>query len=202
MSNGVSLEEAKAMLSQEAINKLKEVVYAKPTVDIRLKANCDILMSALCAATTSGIIKSTSLDDKIIKILNSPTSTLSEKKLIDTLNCVRQTQPSIVCVITLKSPGLHPEIVNEWVIDGSDDTKLIDIFDFVVNEFNITPHDIRVKMGEMLKTTIVNNIAQLVSKYNSLEDTEKRQLQVSITTISRLVNMNGYMMYAEFKERE
>ena len=57
-------------------------------------------------------------------------------------------------------------------------------------------------MGEMLKTTIVNNIAQLVSKYNSLEDTEKRQLQVSITTISRLVNMNGYMMYAEFKERE
>jgi hypothetical protein len=46
----------------------------------------------------------------------------------------------------------------------------------------------------------VNNIAQLVSKYNTSNDEEKKSMQVSITTISRLVNMSAHTLYAEFKE--
>lgn len=201
MSNSISLEDAKALMSAESINKLKEMVYAKPQVDLKLKANCDILMSALCTATTNGVIRYNSLDETIIKILNASTSTLSEKKLVYALRQIHDSQPHIKCIITLKSGGLHTDIVNEWVIDGSDEgVKLIDIFDYVVNKFEITPQLVRQKMGEMLKTTIVNNIAQLVSKYNTSSDEEKKSMQVSITTISRLVNMSGYTLYAEFKE--
>lgn len=201
MSNSISLEEAKALMSSDSINKLKEIVYAKPVVDLKQKANCDILMSALCTATTNGVIRYNSLDETIIKILNASTSTLSERKLIAALRQIQESQPYIRCIITLKSGGLNPEVINEWVIDGSDKgIRLIDIFDYVVNKFNITPQIVRQKMGEMLKTTIVNNIAQLVSKYTSSTDEEKESIQVSITTISRLVNMSEHTLYAEFKE--
>lgn len=201
MSNSISLEDAKALMSSESINKLKEIVYAKPVVDLKLKANCDILMSALCTATTNGVIRYNSLDETIIKILNASTSTLSERKLMSSLHQIQESQPYIKCIITLKSGGLHPDVMNEWIIDGSDEgIRLINIFDYVVNKFEITPQIVRQKMGEMLKTTIVNNIAQLVSKYISSNDEERKEIQVSITTISRLVNMSGCTLYAEFKE--
>jgi hypothetical protein len=53
-------------------------------------------------------------------------------------------------------------------------------------------------MTKMLKPTIVNNIAQLVAKYDTLDDNEKKKLNISITTITRLVNMSGYLIFAEF----
>jgi hypothetical protein len=55
-------------------------------------------------------------------------------------------------------------------------------------------------MTEMLKPTIVNNVAQLVAKYNSIESEEERKkITISISTITRLVNMSGYLLIAEFK---
>ena len=200
MNNGISLEDAKAMVSSESLGKLKEVVYAKPVVDVKGKANCDILMNALCNAVTNSVIRQSSLDDRIIKLLNASTSTLSAKKLTLILRHVRESQPNMRCVITLKSPGLQTEVLNEWMYDGEEDVSFINIFDFIINEFDITPSMVRTKMGEMLKLTIVNNIAQLVAKYQNSSDIEKKVIPVSISTVSRLVNMRGHLLYAEFKE--
>ena len=58
---------------------------------------------------------------------------------------------------------------------------------------------VRNKMTETLKPTIVNNIAQLIAKYAVAED--KDELTISINTISRLVNMTGNLIFAEFTER-
>ena len=200
MNNGISLEDAKALVSSDSLEKLKEVVYAKPVVDVKGKANCDILMTALCRAVTNGTIRQTALDDRIIKLLNASTSTLSAKKLTLILRQVRTIQPNMECIITLKSPGLQPETVAEWSYDGTEEVSFISIFDYVINKFDITPSMVRTKMGEMLKLTIVNNIAQLVAKYQNSTELERSVIPVSISTVSRLVNMCGYLLYAEFME--
>lgn len=62
--------------------------------------------------------------------------------------------------------------------------------------FEITPTLVRNKMTETLKPTIVNNIAQCVAKYQNGEP----DLNVSITTVSRLVNMCDHLIYADFEE--
>jgi hypothetical protein len=57
-------------------------------------------------------------------------------------------------------------------------------------------------MGEMFKMTIVNNVAQLLGKYETLKtDEEKKQIPISISTITRLVNMSHHLLFAEFVER-
>jgi hypothetical protein len=56
-------------------------------------------------------------------------------------------------------------------------------------------------MVKMLKTTIVNNVAQFVAKYSQLTSEEaKRNESISISTITRLVNMSNHLLVAEFKE--
>jgi hypothetical protein len=49
--------------------------------------------------------------------------------------------------------------------------------------------------------TIVNNVSQLVSKFLTMKDDPDKldTLRVSITSITRLVNMMGYTIIAEFK---
>lgn len=195
----ISLADAKAMISEESVSKLKEIVTPKVMINMDTKVNNDIIMSALCTAVSNGVIKMTSLDDRLIKLLNSPTNTLSSTKLGSILTHIRETQPKMCCVITLKS-GDMTEVIQEWTFTGPT-VYFNKIFEFVVQEFNITPSIVRNKMTEMLKATIVNNVAQLVAKYASLEtEEEKKAITISISTITRLVNMSGYLLMAEFKD--
>jgi hypothetical protein len=55
-------------------------------------------------------------------------------------------------------------------------------------------------MTETLKPTVVNNVAQLVAKYSVASKEERNKMVISIRTITRLVNMSGYLIYAEFKK--
>lgn len=197
MSN-ISLEDAKAMVSPEAIERLRNVVTPKPIINMDAKVNNDIIMSALCTAVTNGVIKQASLDDRLIKLLNSSTNTLSAVKLGSILTHIRQFQPNLTCVITLLEPDMS-DVIEEWYFVGPD-VYFNKMFEYVIERFEITPSMIRTKMTEMLKPTIVNNVAQLVAKYTSLEtDEEKKDITISISTITRLVNMSGHLLMAEFK---
>jgi hypothetical protein len=197
MSN-ISLEDAKAMVSPEAIARLKNVVTPKPIINMDAKVNNDIIMSALCTAVNNGVIKQASLDDRLIKLLNSSTNTLSAAKLGSILSHIRETQPNMACVITLMEPDMSTWLEG-WTFTGPN-VYFNKIFEYVIDYFDITPSIIRNKMTEMLKPTIVNNVAQLVAKYNSIESEEERKkITISISTITRLVNMSGYLLIAEFK---
>lgn len=195
---GITLDEAKSMMSQDAIDKLKSVVSTKPTINMESKVNNDILMQALCRAVTDDVIHVTSLSEKIIKLLNSATNTLSQTKLGAILTKIRENQPNIVCVVSLMSVDMS-ETLHEWVFTGPV-VKFNDIFETVVDEFNITAGVVRNKLVNTLKPTIVNNIAQLIAKYENTED--KDSISVSINTITRLVNMENRLLFAEFKELE
>lgn len=195
----ISLEDAKAMVSPEAISRLKNVVTPKPIINMDAKVNNDIIMSALCTAVSNGVIKQTSLDERLVKLLNSSTNTLSAPKLGSILSSIRETQPNMCCVISLMEPDMSSTI-QEWVFSGPK-VFFNKIFEYVIDYFDITPTIIRNKMTEMLKPTIVNNVAQLVAKYNGLEsDEEKKKLPISISTVTRLVNMSGKLLMAEFKD--
>lgn len=195
----ISIEEAKAMMSDGAISKLRDIVIPQPIVNMNQKVNNDIIMSALCRAVSDDVIHMSSLNERIIKLLNSPTNTLSAVKVGGILSHVRKTQPNMCCVITLKTGDMNT-IINEWVFTGPE-VYFNKIFEFVIEYFEITPAIVRNKMTNMLKTTIVNNVAQLVAKYASLDnEEEKKQLTISISTVSRLVNMSDHILLAEFKE--
>lgn len=197
----ISLQDAKAMVSDNAINNLKSVVTPKPIISMDTKVNNDIIMAALCTAVQNGVIKPTSLDDRLIKLLNSATNTLSANKVGMILSTIRESQPNMCCVITLKS-GDMSEVLESWTFTGPR-VYFNKIFEYVINRFEITPSLVRSEMVKMLKTTIVNNVAQLVAKYQSLEtDDEKRAITISISTITRLVNMSGNILTAEFKNIE
>lgn len=198
MSN-ISIEEAKAMMSDEALSRLKEIVTPQPSINMNQKVNNDIIMSALCRAVNDGVIHMDAVDDHIVKLLNSPTNTLSAVKVGNILTQIRKFQPNMCCVITLKSSDMN-EKINEWIFTGPE-VYFNKIFEYVIDKFEITPSLVRNKMTAMLKTTIVNNVAQLVAKYNSLTDEEeKKHLTISINTVTRLVNMSDHILLAEFKE--
>ena len=197
----MTVEEAKKMISQENIDRLKNVVAPRPEVNISNKANADIIMAALCSAVTNGKIEEAALNESIIKLLNSSTSTLSAVKVGKILSILRQTQPNMTCVITLKTSDAK-EDVKEWVFTGPE-VYFNRIFEFVVREFEITPALIRSRLGEMFKMTIVNNVAQLLGKYETLKtDEERKAVPISISTITRLVNMSHHLLFAEFVERD
>lgn len=195
----ISIEEAKAMMSDEALSRLKEIVTPQPSINMNQKVNNDIIMSALCRAVNDGVIHMDAVDDRIVKLLNSPTNTLSAVKVGNILTQIRKFQPNMCCVITLKSSDMN-EKINEWIFTGPE-VYFNKIFEYVIDKFEITPSLVRNKMTAMLKTTIVNNVAQLVAKYNSLTDEEeKKHLTISINTVTRLVNMSDHILLAEFKE--
>ena len=190
----ITLEQAKAMMSPEAIENLRQVVVSHPNINTERKANCDILMQALCRAVTDEVILPESLDDKLVKLLNAKTNTLSPSKLGELLEQVRKTQPKIACVIRILEP-VNDEMLKKWVFTGPE-VRFTGMLGDIIKMFDITPSIVRSKMTETLKPTIVNNIAQCVAKYqNSDED-----LNVSITTISRIVNMCNHLIYADFEE--
>lgn len=190
----ITLEQAKAMMTKEALEKLNKVVVSHPTINVEKKANCDILMQALCRGVVDGVIHVESLDDRLVKLLNAKTNTLSPTKLGEILTTIRKHQPKIACVIEVREP-INDDLVRKWVFTGPE-VKFTKMLEDIIKTFEITPTLVRTKMTETLKSTIVNNIAQTVARFLN-GDPEQN---VSVTTVSRLVNMCGYLIYAEFKE--
>ena len=194
----MTLEEAKGMMTEESLEKLKNITTTETEVKISDKINNDILMNALCKSVTNELVKKSSLNEKIIKILASSTNTLQENKFKDIVAIIRMKQPNVVCEISILSKSMNDKI-NAWVFKGSEeDIKFNDIFKYVVDTFEITPQTVRRKLGDVLKPTIVNNVAQLIAKYLNDDITG---VNVSINTISRWVNMEEHMIFAEFKEQ-
>lgn len=197
----MTIEEAKALISQDNVDRLKNVVSPKPSVSISTKTNMDIIMSALCTAVSNGVIKESSLDMSIIKLLNSSTSTLSAVKVGKILSILRKSQKDMTCTITLKTADART-VVEEWVFTGPE-VYFNRIFEYVVDKFDITPAKIRSELGKMFQMTIVNNVAQFLGKYETLKtDEERKKENISISTITRLVNMSHHLLYAEFVERK
>lgn len=192
----ITLEEAKAMMTEDAIENLRKVVITHPNINTERKANCDIIMQALCHAVTEEIIHPESLDDRLVKLLNAKTNTVSPSKLGEILESVRKHQPNMSCVIRVLTAD-DDTLIKRWVFTGPE-VKFSGIFRDIIKTFEITPTTIRTKMSETLKPTIVNNIAQMVAKYQN----DDEDPNVSISTISRLVNMSGYLIYADFEDVE
>lgn len=195
MSN-ISLEEAKSLMSEASLDNLKNVVTTKPVINMDKKTSNDILMQALCKAVTDDVIHDTSLDAKLVKLLNAETNSISQMKLGEVLTSIRKKQPNMACVIQLLTSDMG-RVLEEWVFTGPI-VSFDGIFEYVIKKFDITPQTIREKLSQMLKPTIANNIGQFVSRYLNHDDDD--DLVVSITTISRLVNMEGHIILAEFKE--
>lgn len=196
----MNIQEAKAMLSPEAMEKLHEVVDIKPVIDFSKKVNNDILMTALCKAVTDDVIKLSSLNDRLVKLLNSETNTISQSKLKEILDIIHQKQPNICCCISMDNfNGVEIIPVYDWVYKDNE-INFVEPFRTVLNYYAITPSDIRKRMTETLKSTIVNNVSQLVSKFYKSSKEEQDQMVISISTIQRLVNMCGGCLSAEFYE--
>jgi len=191
----MTLEEAKSLMTPEALSKLKEATSSRPPIVMGNKANNDILMNALCTAVSSKLISCESLDDKTIKLLNAKTNTLSPTKLGHVLKTIHEKQPDIVCKISLIKP--IDDVIKVWIFDN-EEVSFTEMFAFILEYFKLTPNIVRSQMSRMLKPTIVNNIAQLVAKYAYGDEQDRAEINVSITTLTRLVNMCNHMLLAEF----
>lgn len=198
----MNIAEAKAMFSPEAAAKLHEVVDVKPEIDFSKKVNNDILMTALCKAVTNGTIKKQSLNDRLIKLLNSETNTISQSKLEEILSIIHHTQPKMVCIVTMRDVDKDLDLQPVFRWEYKENISFNDAFYTVLLYYHITPSMIRQKMTETLKSTIVNNVSQLVSKYYKSSDEERNKMIISISTIQRLVNMCGGTLVARFKDYE
>ena len=198
----MTIEEARSMMSQDALNKLHEVVDVKPVIDFSKKVNNDILMTAFCKAVMDDVIKPSSLNERLVKLLNSETNTISQSKLKEILDIVHEHQPNICCCISMDDyDGIDVIPRYDWVYKDND-VNFVVPFRTVLNFYQITPADIRRKMTETLKSTIVNNVSQLVSKFYKSTEEEQNKMVISISTIQRLVNMSGGSLTAEFYEDE
>jgi len=193
----LTLEEAKAMLTKENLEHLHDITTVKPDIDFSHKVNNDIIMAALCKAVADEVIKPTSITDRLAKLLNSETNTISQSKLEEILCSIHNFQPGIKCCVTVYDHDMIPK--HEW--EFSDNVSFLPMFDWVVNNYNITPVDIRKRLTQTLKTTIVNNVSQLVSKWRKSSLEERASMVISITTVQRLVNMTGDILQAEFYEK-
>lgn len=194
----ITLTEAKNMMTEDSLIKLKSFVTTRTPLNMDNKVNNDILMQALCRSVKNGIIKETSLNDKIINLLNSATNTLSQTKLIYILKQVERCQPNIKCVISLMSQDMK-NVDHVWEFTSTN-VDFNSIFRYIVKRFNMTPSEVRNKMKESLKPTIVNNIAQLLSRYEKCN--ELTGINVSINTIARLVNMEDQLLFADFVDEK
>ena len=185
----MTIEEAKALMSPEALEHLNEVVCPWE-INIE-KKDCDIVMSALCRAVTNNIIKKTSLDENTVQILNSDTSTLTAQKLVDALTAIRKYQDA-VCFIFLK---YHDEKVVFDIGDGI--STYNHIFDWVVKTCDVTSIGIRKNMNEKYKASVINNIAQLVPKHRTNPDDP-----ISIKNIARIFTSYGGIITCLIKLRD
>jgi hypothetical protein len=150
----MSLEEAKQLMTSESLDKLRTMVTKPMEIDVSQKVGNDIIMAAFCQAVMTGVIHEWALNDKLVKLLNSDTNTISSSKLNYIMDVIHVEQPSIVLEVRLYTNEM--KLMKTWVLDGTQSFN--HIFEYVLNEFEITPHMIRTKLTDTLKTTIVNNI--------------------------------------------
>lgn len=193
----LTLEEAKSMITSDNLAHLRDITAIKLDVDFSHKVNNDIIMAALCKAVADQVIAPTSINERLAKLLNSETNTISQSKLTEILEMLHVHQPNLVCCVTVYDHDMIP--LHEWEFDG--DVCFLPMFDWVVNHYDITPTDIRKRLTQTLKSTIVNNVSQLVSKWKKSSDEERVKMVISITTVQRLVNMTGDILLAEFYEK-
>ena len=185
----MTIEEAKTLMSPEALEHLNEVVCPWE-INIE-KKDCDIVMSALCRAVTDNIIKKTSLDENTVQLLNSDTSTLTAQKLVDALTAIRKYQ-DVVCFIFLK---YHDEKVVFDIGDGI--STYNHIFDWVVNTCDVTSIGIRKNMNGKYKASVINNIAQLITKHH-INPNEP----ISIKNITRIFTSYNGIITCSIKPRD
>ena len=190
----MTIEDAKKLMSESSFQKLKELVARPVEIDMSKKVGNDIIMAAFCQAVSTGVIKSESLNTKLVKLLNSDTNTISDTKLDELLKIVHTNQPDIACRIDITDSKMR-HIFTYWEYEN---VRYQSIFRDILRLFKITPQMIRSKMTKTLKPTIVNNIGQLVSKFLNANKEEQDNIRVSITTIHHIVNMTGNIMTAQF----
>lgn len=195
--NNMNLEEAKALMKPAAMENLKHITTEQIEIDMSKKVNMDAIMVALCKAIKTEVIKPSSLSTTLVKMLNSSTNTVSQSKLGEILDQVKQSQPNIQCVVKILSADLTV-CKREWVFTSSLNCQFNDMFEYVVSTFGITPQEVREKLSKLLKPSIANNIGQFIVKYQT--SNHKDELVVSITTIARLVNMEKHILTVEFIE--
>ena len=192
----ITLEEAKKLMTPEARERLHKLVSKPDEIDISKKVGNDIIMTAFCQAALTGIIQQRSVSQKMMKLLNSDTNTMSDIKLDEILCTVHKNQPDVVCVISLRN-NLNEDLVRWYMYS---DISFAPVLDYVIKRLDITPQITRSKLADTLKTTIVNNMSQLVSKFSSITEEEKNEFRVSIMSITRLVNMMDHIIVASFEE--
>ena len=191
----MTLDEAKALMQPTAVQHLKDMVAENVVIDTSKKSACDILMSAFIKAVEDDTIHKLSLNQGFVNMLNSTTNTMSQSKLGDLMKLLNERQPEIGCVFTLYDGTMEP--IEEWVFKTANPT-FNGMYEYVIKYFQITPGMIREKLSTVLKQTIANNIAQFCLKYQSTDNHD--DMVVSITTITRLVNMMNHIITCEFRE--
>lgn len=190
----MTLEEAKKLMSPEALAKLKNMVSKPLEIDFSKKVNCDLVMGALCKAVQTGVIQPKSLNEKIIKLLNSDTSTISDSTLSYILDVVHKNQPTLAFEITLYEANMDK--IAKWTMFR--DVKFNVIFDFILDRFQITPQIVRAQLIDTFRPTIVNNLGQLVSRFQAMSADDKFNQTISMSTIQRLVTMSKKIIMGEF----
>lgn len=184
----MTIEEAKALMTPEALEHLNEVVCPWE-INIE-KKDCDIVMSALCKAVTENVVKKTSLDENAVQILNSDTSTLTALKLTDILNTIRKHQ-DIGCFIFLK----YKDEKVVFNIGQSNITTYNTIFDWIIKTCELTSVGIRTKMDGKYKSSVINNVAQLLPKHRNNPDEP-----ISIKNITRIFTSYGGIITCVIKD--
>lgn len=193
----MTIEEAKALMTEESLAKLKEVVTKEINIDLSKKVNNDLIMTALCKAVViDKIIDPEAIDEKLLKLLASDTNTISDTKLNEIMKSIHQVQKNLYCIIEIQDTAFNE--IAKWIL--FEDFTFNKIFEFVLEHYKVTPQDIRNNMGTVLKSTIVNNIGQLISKYQQLDEKERKQKRISITTINRIVTAMGGLVTVEFQK--
>lgn len=193
----MTIQEAKQLMTDEAREKLHQLVSKPEEIDVSKKVGNDIVMAAFCQAVITGIIQPKSISTKLMKLLNSDTNTISDTKLEEILTTVHKHQSDIACEIILCDNTNKPII--KWSLYNN--IHYNNIFERVIDMFGITPSIVRTKLADTLKTTIVNNVSQLISKYKSTAKEEQKNIRISITTITRLVNMMDCIITAKFIDK-
>lgn len=193
----MTIEEAKSLMTPEAVNHLKELTNELKEIDVSKKKQCDIIMSALIhAILDDGVILHSSLDDALVNMMNSSTRTVSCSKLKSIMKTIKESQKLKCSFEIYEADGVT--LIKKFEFDNSKNKNFNYILDFVLDYFKITPQRIKDQLTEHFKPTVVINIYTLINKYLGSDETERDEFKVSILTITRLVNMANHIITCKF----
>lgn len=195
----MTIEEAKSLMTPEAVNHLKELTNELKEIDVSKKKQCDIIMSALIhAILDDGVILHSSLDDALVNMMNSSTRTVSCSKLKSIMKTIKESQKLKCSFEIYEADGVT--LIKKFEFDNSKNKNFNYILDFVLDYFKITPQRIKDQLTEHFKATVVINIYTLINKYLGSDETERDEFKVSILTITRLVNMANHIITCKFEK--